>query len=332
MESGRAFAQIDDLSPVVTAVFGPSRRAVRLDRLPNGSKKGVYRLTLDDESTGVVYIWSATEDYWEAVLPEGLDGPADPFSHTSGLDFFEAAARRLEALDVRCPRVFLADRSRELYPADIAVVEDVRGETLESLLAADPVAAAPVLDRLAPMVDAMHGHRSPGFGKVAVVDGGGVARGTSCEQVVLDRALAEVADIAARDPRAAHGRARLEDGLHALASRVRPRSTFGLLHSELGPDHVIVDAQGCPVLIDIEGLMYFDVEWEHVFVRLRFGEHYERLRRDALDEDRLRLYQLAMHLDLVAGPLRIADTDHPRRAWFLEVAESHLRRALEFPI
>ncbi len=38
-----------------------------------------------------------------------------------------------------------------------------------------------------------------------------------------------------------------------------------------------------------------------------------------------------MHLDLVAGPLRIADTSHPERDWFRGVAAYHLERALRFP-
>jgi hypothetical protein len=76
--------------------------------------------------------------------------------------------------------------------------------------------------------------------------------------------------------------------------------------------------------------MYFDVEVEHVWMRMRFGEHYAKLRRGGLDEDRLRFYQLCMHLDLVAGPLRIADTSHPERAWFRDLAERHLQRALRY--
>jgi hypothetical protein len=45
------------------------------------------------------------------------------------------------------------------------------------------------------------------------------------------------------------------------------------------------------------------------------------------------LYQLCMHLDLVAGPLRIAGTSHPEREWFRSLAERHLQRALswQFP-
>ena len=67
------------------------------------------------------------------------------------------------------------------------------------------------------------------------------------------------------------------------------------------------------------------------WVRLRFGGHYPKLRPGGLDEDRLRFYQLCMHLDLVAGPLRIADTSHPQREWFRSLAEHHLQRALRFP-
>lgn len=62
--------------------------------------------------------------------------------------------------------------------------------------------------------------------------------------------------------------------MHALASAVRPRARHTLIHGELGPDHVLVGAGGEPVPVDIEGLLYFGPEWEHVFLELRFGPHY----------------------------------------------------------
>jgi hypothetical protein len=84
------------------------------------------------------------------------------------------------------------------------------------------------------------------------------------------------------------------------------------------------------VLIDIEGLMFFDVEWEHVFLRLRFGEHYRLLRADGLDEARLRFYRLALHLSLIAGPLRLLDGDFPDREPMLRIVEYNIGKALEF--
>jgi hypothetical protein len=111
---------------------------------------------------------------------------------------------------------------------------------------------------------------------------------------------------------------------------VRPRSQYGLIHGELGPDHVLVDRRGQPVLIEIEGLMFFDVEWEHAFLRLRFGEHYRWLDHSDLDEGRLTFYTLAMRLSLVAGPLRLLDGDFPDRDFMRGIVEHNLQEALAF--
>jgi hypothetical protein len=331
MADERKFADVESMRPVARAVFGRGRSLLRMQRLAGGSKKGAYRLTMDDGDTALVYAWSDSEDYWQGVLPEGADDPADPFSHASGLALFEAAARRLTAAGVRCPGILFADRSRALYPADIAVVDDVAGGSLEALLENDPVAAERPLSVLSGWLAAMAAVRSAWLGKVAFIDAGGRSRGMSCEKIMLGRALAQLSDIAGLDWRAAGAQDRIEEALHSLAGAVRPRATSALVHGELGPDHVLIDRHGEPVLIDIEGSMYFDVEVEHVWTRMRFGEHYAKLSLACLDEDRLRFYQLCMHLGLVAGPLRIAETSHPERDWFRSLAEHHLQRALAFP-
>lgn len=184
--------------------------------------------------------------------------------------------------------------------------------------------------RLAEVLEVMRGQAGPGFGKVALVDGGGVATGRSCEQVVFERALVDLEEGAARDARLAAARDRLEGVVRELAAGVRPRSAYALVHGELGPDHVLVDGAGRPVLIDIEGLMYFDVEWEHAFLRLRFGTDYGRLSWDGLDERRLSFYTLAMRLSLVAGPLRLIEGDFPGREAMRGIAEHNLQQALTF--
>jgi hypothetical protein len=318
----------DHLAGVARAALGSERRLLDVARLRGGSKKGVYRLTFDDASTAIVYIWDAAEDYWPARPAGDAADHANPFAHASAIDLFEAAYQRLDALGIRTPRIYLADRSREHYPADIAVIEDVPGGTLEALFRHEPNSAEATLARLADVLDVMQGHKEPRFGKVALIDQGGISEGRSCEQVVLDRALDDLAEAASRDTRIAAARGRLEDAVRRMAAEVRPRSEYGLIHGELGPDHVLVNGQGHPVLIDIEGLMYFDIEWEHVFLRIRFGRHYQRLHRSGLDEQRLAFYTLAMRLSLVAGPLRLLDGDFPDRDAMLGIAEHNLQRAL----
>lgn len=330
MADERKFADAESLRPVVRAAFGGRRRLLRAERLAGGSRKGAYRLAMDDGGTALAYAWDDSEDYWRGVRPEGTDDPADPFSHASGLALFEAAARRLAAAGLRCPEILFTDRTRAFYPADIAVVEDVTGSSLEAVLDTDPEAAERPLAILADWLTAMSAVRSPSLGKVAFVDAGGRSPWASCEEAALDRALTELSEIGARDRRMADAQGRLEETLRSLAEPIEPREAWGLVHGELGPDHVLLDHRGEPVLIDIEGAKYFDAETEHVWTRMRFGEHYAKLNRDGLDEDRLRFYQLCMHLDLVAGPLRMADTSHPERKWFRELAEHHFQRVLQF--
>ena len=91
-------------------------------------------------------------------------------------------------------------------------------------------------------------------------------------------------------------------------------------------------ADGNPVIIDIEALMYFDVEVDHCWMRMRFQEHYPALRIPGLDPVRLKYYQYTMHLDLVGGPMRIADGDFPDRGWMLRLADYHLQRVLAYEI
>jgi len=325
----RQFAEIEDLSDLVREALGPGFRAVGVDRQRGGSKKGVYRVRVDGlgETSVIVYSWADTENFWPATQEGGIDA-SHPFAPATGLVPFLAAQRRLDGLGVRVPRVLLADGSRRRYPADVAVIEDVTGGTLEAVFEADPARAAVALGELAGMLDVMHQQHGQQYGRVDLLEQGVAASGVSCEQLVVDRALADLAEASGRDARIAASAGALGDRLQELAGRVAPRTCYGLIHGELGPDHVLVDAEGHPVLIDIEGLMFFDVEWEHVFLQIRFGERYDVLARPGLDRSRLGLYMLAMRLSLVAGPMRLLDGDFPDREFMHGIAEHNLGEAL----
>lgn len=322
MTTARAHLTRDDLAPLAREALGRAPAAVT--RLRGGSKKGVYRLALDNGRSAIAYVWSPEEDYW---------GPADadirdPFAHASGLGLFLSAHDLLTELGVRTPRLLFADEDAEHLPAFAAVVEDVRGGSLEMLLRSDPGAARVPLARLTGTLGVLRERVSAGYGKAALVEEGSKPIGDSCEQVVADRAVHDIAEVAARDPRVRAVRGALAERVHQLYDGVEPREHASLVHGELGPDHVLVTEDGDPALIDIEGLMYFDAEWEHVFLQLRFGPAYDLLRTADLDEDRMELYRLAMHLNLVAGPLRLLDGDFPEREHMREIAESNLRRVL----
>ncbi|WP_202867485.1 phosphotransferase [Kribbella pittospori] len=316
----------DQLAGAARAALGGGRRLEVVERLTGGTTKGVYRLTMDDATTAIAYLWNEAENYWPATDWDG--DLANPFSPGRGLDLYETVHARLDALGLRVPIVYLTDRDRTHYPADIAIVEDFPGDDLEERFVKDPRAVESTMDRLREALETMRVYRAPTYGKIAHIDRGGTPRGSSCEGVVLEFALRCVGQAAERDPRVAKARDRLEERLRELAAAVQPRTEYSVVHGELGLGHVMVDRDGVPVLIDVEEMMYFDVEWEHAFMRNILGDDYPQVAVPDLDEDRLALYTLAEHISLTAGPLRLLDGDYPNRAFMQRIIEYNLGQAL----
>jgi hypothetical protein len=275
-------------------------------RLEGGSTKGVYRVTLDDGSTTLAYRWHADENFWPAqsVLDIG------PFVPDAGRASFVERHKQLTGLGVRVPKLVYLDES-----TDLALVEDLRGGTLEALLARDAAKGRGALDRLASMLRRMHSDTA-------------TVSGPSSEEFITERGRRSLAEAAARVPRIAAVQNRLAYELSARSAAVTPRPANGLIHGELGPDHVLLDDAGEPVLIDIEATMHFDVEWEHSFLELRFGDFYPLLHTVELDPARLQLSRLVQYLSLVAGPLLLLDGDFPHREGMLDIAEGNTTRVL----
>jgi hypothetical protein len=314
----RHFLDRDDVRDLVADHFGPDRRPTGLHRLTGGSKKGVYRLGLDDGGTAILYVWATDEDYWPPAQPV----PDDPFTDASGAEPFVAAHAALTAAGVRVPWLLLLDRDGRHLDADVALVEDAGSVMLESLLVTD--AAAGPLAALGEALRRMAATTGPRYGKVAAI----APNPRRPEDVIVDRALAHLDAAATREARLVRAHDRIAAHVRTLRAAVPPRAAYGLVHGELGPDHVLVTPDGEPVLIDIEGLTYFDVEWEHAWLRMRFGDAYDALEPAGLEPRRLDLYRYAQVLSLIEGPLRIATTDYPGRDWMLELADWNIAKAL----
>lgn len=319
----RVFLQPDDLHDLVVDQFGADRRVAVLDRLTGGSKKGVYRLRLDDRTTVILYIWAAGENYW----PPAPAVPDDPFTDASGAELFATNYAAVTAAGVRTPRLLMLDRDGRYLPADVALVEDVGEVTLEALME-DPAAAATPLSTLGDALRRMHSTRSPHYGKLAAIARGEAPQVRRTEDIIQDRALSHLDAAAGRDMRLADAREAVADHVRHLRCAVTARQEYRLIHGELGPDHVLVTPSGEPAMVDIEGVTFFDVEWEHAWLQMRFGDAYSALHPVQLDVDRLEFYRYAQVLSLIEGPLRIADTDFPNRQWMRDLAEWNITKAL----
>lgn len=97
MSDTRAHLEWRDLFNVARAAFS-GHELVSVQRLPGGTRKGVYRLLLDDGTTSIAYVWHADENYW----PDGHDqgGPLNP---ASGLGLFVNAHSALRDIGSGSP-------------------------------------------------------------------------------------------------------------------------------------------------------------------------------------------------------------------------------------
>ena len=314
---GRAYPwPVPDLHDVVRAALGPGRRLTGVERLGGGTRKGVHRLTLDDGTTAIAYVWAPELDSW-AGRPDpdedvGLPGGGGPRELTTVTAILQAAG-------VRVPELSLVDPDARLHPVPVAVVEDVRGPTLDTLLRTDPAAARAAVRDLCAALARMEATRAPGFGPP-----GRLRTDTSFAEAVAARAGQHLERAAAAVPSIAVAGARVREVLGVRAAAVAPRESCCLVHGELGPDHVIV-RDGGAVLIDVEGAGYGDSEWEHAYVRLRMGSAAPPAVRP-LDPARLRLYRLAHSLSLIAGPLRMLGGPHPEQEFWRALVEHHSAR------
>ncbi len=276
-----------DLPPDVLA----PHRVGRVEPLRGGAKKAVSRLHCDDGFTCILYEWTPEAAY---AGVDAADGPA-ALAHNHGY---------LRDLGVRTPEVLHRD-------ASWALVEDLGDRLYMGDLA-----------RLGTALARMHGHRRVGWGPLAeprrTVD-------PPCERVVLQQTRRDLVDLGRMV--AGFVPAPLTDRVLDLFDRVSPRSDHGLIHGELGPEHVRADPDGQPCLIDIEGAKFFDVEYEHSFLTFRWKDRYPALRAEGLDAQRLRFYRLSLHLHYAAGPLRIIARGYPDAAGMRAIADANLAAA-----
>jgi hypothetical protein len=296
--------------------------------LRGGSKKGVYRAILDHRSV-IIYVWDSSENYWPTGGPDIADDASDLFVDASGAGLFAASSQHLKSLGVRTPEIYLLDTSRAQVPTDIAIVEDISGGALLEYWQHRPEDAERITSELGEMLRVIHACQGVRFGKLDCVDSQ-APQNVRCEHLALRRACGHLDHAASHISLLRDRRERLEETLQSMATGIPERSQYALIHGELGPDHVLVDARGHPVIIDIEGLMFFDVEWEHAFLRFRFGEHYRHLWQDGLDSARLRFYTLCLHLSLCSGPLRLLEGDFPEREEMMEIVTWNVSKALDF--
>ena len=104
---------------------------------------------------------------------------------------------------------------------------------------------------------------------------------------------------------------RISACLSLLHEKCEDSASFSFIHNELGPNHVMVEKNNTAYLIDIEGAKFFDLEYEHSFLKLRFGENYQYLTNRALSHDKMEFYSFCHFLGILSGAHELSTKDYP---------------------
>ncbi|SDW45089.1 phosphotransferase family protein [Paenibacillus sp. CF384] len=323
--SERCPIELSELTACMREALGNGFTAVKAKRLHGGAQKTVYLVQAQNGFKLMFYIWDLKQNYFEEeVAANYANGEQGSF----GAELFRRNNQYLIEQGVRTPALYAMDSSQEKYPFDFALVEYVSGGDLLPYLEHPSEALRDqVFGKCNELLRSLHQIKRSSWGKVwHPAD----RYSKPCETGIYDNAIIQLDFLAGEVSRVAQQHERLLDVLEGMRCTIVPRAEYSLIHSELGPDHILLNESLEPYFIDIEGAEFFDLEYEHSFLQFRFPNYEQYLSRDDLDEQRLRFYRFCHHISCASGGLKLLQRGFPDRQLAMEIHASNLAQTLSY--
>lgn len=312
---------LNDLQQYVKETFGAGYVVNHVENRHGGAQKVVYKVACTNHFSCMLYVWDLSMNYFQQEIEAGQVNQL-----TYGCDLFESNQAFLHRHGIRTPQVFYLNKERERYPFDFALVEYIDGLDATHYLDAEASVQEKVFGRLGTMLTQMHRLERETFGTVN--DNSGSAE--KCHTLELENAKQQLAYAANHISAFQSNQMKLYNKLDELEAAIEPRARYSFIHGELGPDHVLVNDELQPYLIDIEGSQYYDLEYEHSFLAFRFGDAYCYLNNARLDRSRMLFYKLYHHLSCTSGGLKLLHRGFPNRGLAEMIVEHNYKSALKF--
>lgn len=303
-----------DLQTYATDVFGSDYVIRGISRMHGGAQKVVYQVEFTNHFNCVLYVWDLTKSYFQ----EETEDKKEEERRSYGSVLFEQNKSFLRDQGIQTPALYSIHREQERYPFDFAFVEYIQGRKAADYLHADSIPRDAVCRRLSEMLMKMHDITRTTYGKW---NDGSVEVIEPCHRQELNNTFTQLSYAAQYMNDIATNQGNLIDLLYTLESNIQPRNRYGYIHGELGPDHVLVNEKLEPYLIDIEGAMFYDIEYEHSFMEFRFGECYHALKREDLDPNRMLFYKLHHHISYASGGLKLLHRGFPNQRLARDIAD-----------
>lgn len=270
--------------------FGKERTLKGIERLLGGAQKHTYLAILDNGFKFVVYIWDKSTNYFS-----DSERKTDNVFLSSSALMFKLNNKFMIDHGVKTPKLYYIDSDFEepIY----ALVEYIEGFDLDYIIEKQPERLNIALESLKNSIDILHEIKSNEVGQINKLLGEGFNPIKYC----YDGAIQNIKYLIKIDSDNSDIYLQLNRILENLMKNIEKRSDFRFIHSELGPNHVIVDNDNNAYVIDIEGARFFDLEYEESFLKIRFNNNYKYLRNNNLDEKRMEFYHICHCCGNLAG-------------------------------
>jgi len=295
------YLKADKLQRVVGDIFGDEYIIQNSERLLGGAQKHVYKVQCKNNFAFVLYIWNKDTTYFE-------DSDACGFTSNSA-ELFEANSTFMTDNEINTPKLYFMDRTKKEHDFEYAIVEYIDGADLDFITAEQPDRLKPALESLNNSIKKMNGIKRPQVGTVI----NPIVEPFSCLNYVLDGAQKNIEYLITNFAPAVDMQERINECLSLLyESSVEEEDDtngYSFIHYELGPNHVIVSNENIAYLIDIEGAKFFDLEYEHSFLKFRFDENYKYLINYDVSDSKMEYYAFCHHLGVLAGAHELSMKD-----------------------
>lgn len=270
--------------------FGKDRELKDIERLLGGAQKYTYLVTLDNGFKFIVYVWDKSTNYF--YDSESVDNNS---FLSSSAPLFKLNNELMIKHGVKTPKLYYIDSNFE--EPTYAFVEYIEGFDLDYIIGNQPDRLNEALKSLKESIDYLHEIKGNEVGQVNNLLGENFNQIEYC----YEGAMQSVKYLIKVDSDNSNIYLPLNEILKNLMKNIEKRSEFKLIHSELGPNHVMVDKDNNAYIIDIEGTRFFDLEYEESFLKIRFDSNYKYLKSDNLDETRMEFYHICHCVGNLAG-------------------------------
>ncbi|SET05938.1 phosphotransferase [Paenibacillus sp. NFR01] len=303
-------------------VFGQGYHPEEAKAVSGGAQKLVYQIRCSNGFRFMLYVWDMRLNYFrEELEQEEAPGPISGY----GGKKFQTVNAYLRKLQVGTPELYHFEAGSRPEEADFAFVEYIDGKEASDFFQADPGIQDQVFGPLAEMLTRMHEQTCAEWGPL---DEPPSRPATGCHWPMLTHACRQLEYLSAYRTEFRNHRQGFVHILKDYASKIVPRSSYSFIHAELGPNHVLVDERLRPWLIDIEGALFFDAEYEHSFMEFRFDNYGPYFKNGRLDPVRMAFYKLYHHISYSAGAHRLLQRGYPDAEAIKDILEYNSRRAL----